>query len=197
MKKIVLFIVLAVLFSCKQSTEKYEEVSDSERSVEQQLSEEDFKTMGIEYITATQQLLGGNLVNAIQEGGLIHALEFCNIEAIPLTANFEKEYNAVIKRVSNRNRNPENAASTSEKVLIERFTEFFSKGEKPDPVIITEGTAKRLYFPILTNAMCLQCHGKPETINPEVLQKIKQLYPDDLATGYDVDEVRGLWRIDF
>jgi hypothetical protein len=197
MKKIVLLIVLVALFSCNQSTKKYEEVSDSEKNKEQLHSEEDFKTMGMEYITATQQLLGGNLVNAIQEGGLIHALEFCNVEAIPLTANFEKEYNAVIKRVSDRNRNPENAASDSEKALIERFTEFLSKGEKPEPIIITEGTPKRLYFPILTNAMCLQCHGKSETINPEVLQKIKQLYPDDLATGYDIDEVRGLWRIDF
>jgi len=189
MKKIISLIVLVVFFSCKQATEKYEEITNSEK--------EDFEAIGMEYIAATQQLLGGNLVNAIQEGGLIHALEFCNIEAIQLTSKFEKEYNVDIKRVSDRNRNPDNAASASEKTLIENFGKLLAKGEKPEPVVMTEGTVKRLYFPILTNAMCLQCHGKPETINPEVLQKIKQLYPDDLALGYDVNEVRGLWRIDF
>lgn len=187
MKKIISLIVLVVFFGCKPSAEKYEEITNSEK--------EDFDVVGMEYITATQQLLGGNLVIAIQEGGLIHALEFCNIEAIPLTAKFEKEYNAGIKRVSDRNRNPNNAASSSETALIENFGERLAKGEKPEPVVITEGTVKRLYFPIVTNAMCLQCHGKPETINPEVLQKIKQLYPNDLALGYDVNEVRGLWRI--
>ncbi|HZH69377.1 MAG TPA: DUF3365 domain-containing protein [Flavobacteriaceae bacterium] len=195
MKMIISLTVVLMFFSCKQSAEKYEEITNSEKYSEQLPLQDAFETKGMEYIAATQQLLGGNLITAIQEGGPIHALEFCNIEAIPLTSKFEKEYNAGIKRVSDRNRNPENIASASEKKWIESFGERLAKGEKPEPVVVTEGTVKRLYFPIVTNALCLQCHGKPEKIDPEVLQKIKQLYPNDLAVGYDVDEVRGLWRI--
>lgn len=42
--------------------------------------------------------------------------------------------------------------------------------------------------------MCLQCHGK--LMNPEVLKKIKELYPKDKAVGYSENEVRGIWSID-
>jgi len=43
----------------------------------------------------------------------------------------------------------------------------------------------------------LQCHGKIESIDPKVLDKIKWLYPGDLATGYNENEVRGVWSILF
>jgi len=54
------------------------------------------------------------------------------------------------------------------------------------------------YKPILTAlSACLQCHGPEEEINPETLQKIKTLYPNDKATGYSINELRGLWKIGF
>ena len=44
--------------------------------------------------------------------------------------------------------------------------------------------------------MCLQCHGeKGKNIQPKTLEKIAQLYPNDLATGYKENEVRGLISI--
>jgi Protein of unknown function (DUF3365) len=53
------------------------------------------------------------------------------------------------------------------------------------------------YYPILTNAMCLQCHGKPNVdISITTLDKIHALYPDDRATGYVVNELRGLWVVE-
>lgn len=46
--------------------------------------------------------------------------------------------------------------------------------------------------------MCLQCHGKPaEQINPATLKKLSELYPADKAVGYDIDQVRGIWSIQF
>lgn len=46
--------------------------------------------------------------------------------------------------------------------------------------------------------MCLQCHGNPNAeIKPETYTALKALYPNDKATGYDVDQVRGIWSISF
>jgi hypothetical protein len=45
--------------------------------------------------------------------------------------------------------------------------------------------------------MCLQCHDNPETdIVPEVSTKINELYPEDKATGYASNELRGIWVIE-
>jgi nitrate reductase cytochrome c-type subunit len=54
------------------------------------------------------------------------------------------------------------------------------------------------YYPITTNAKCLQCHGvKERDIQPPVLTVLSTLYPEDKATGYEVDEVRGMWKVQF
>jgi len=65
------------------------------------------------------------------------------------------------------------------------------------PVVLEKGNKIQFYYPIETNTMCLQCHGKPEQINPEVRAKTLQLYPKDLAIGYSENEVRGIWSITF
>ncbi len=44
---------------------------------------------------------------------------------------------------------------------------------------------------------CLVCHGTPGTqIANETLAIIKERYPNDLATGYKSDELRGIWVIE-
>lgn len=153
--------------------------------------------MGLEYALSTKQLLGQNLMGAIQKEGTLHALEFCNIEAIPLTNQMEEQHGAVIKRVSDKYRNPNNAANEEERYYIAHFQKEIAAGKDPKPVAMTEGALTRFYYPIVTNSMCLQCHGNPNRLDPKVLDKINWLYPDDLATGYEENEVRGIWSIVF
>jgi len=43
--------------------------------------------------------------------------------------------------------------------------------------------------------LCTQCHGSEQSIKPEVLASINNLYPEDKATGYSENEVRGMWKI--
>ncbi len=53
------------------------------------------------------------------------------------------------------------------------------------------------YYPIVTNQMCLQCHGAKETdINTPTFKKINALYPLDKAISYKVNQVRGLWVVE-
>ncbi|WP_339610808.1 DUF3365 domain-containing protein [uncultured Planktosalinus sp.] len=152
---------------------------------------------GLGYALETNQLLGQNLMGILQKEGTLHALEFCNIEAIPLTNQMEEKHRAVIKRVSDKNRNPNNAANEEEKYYIDYFQKEIAAGNDPKPVVLPAGEQTRFYYPIVTNSMCLQCHGHPDKIDLKVLHKINELYPNDLAIGYGENEVRGIWSIVF
>jgi hypothetical protein len=45
--------------------------------------------------------------------------------------------------------------------------------------------------------MCLQCHGKPGTdLSETTIAKLSQLYPNDKATGYGINELRGIWIVE-
>lgn len=144
------------------------------------------------YAAEAQQLLGSQLKKKIAEGGPENALEFCNINAIPLTDSISKKYQVNIKRVSDRPRNPENAANASELAVITTYRAMLAAGEMPQG-LLKDG---HYYSPIVTNAMCLQCHGTPgKELSSAVDQKIKSLYPEDKATGYGVDELRGIFSI--
>jgi hypothetical protein len=39
--------------------------------------------------------------------------------------------------------------------------------------------------------MCLSCHGDLNTISPEVKEVLKKEYPQDRATGYKINDLRG------
>lgn len=165
--------------------------NDTDKNTLQQKAE-----IGLEYALETKQLLGQNLMGAIQKEGTLQALEFCATEAIPLTQQMEEKHRVSIKRVSDKNRNPNNAANSEERYYISYFQEQLDTGEDPQPITLPQGDKTRFYYPIVTNSMCLQCHGKPEKIDPKVLKKIKMFYPDDLATGYEENDVRGIWSIE-
>ncbi len=160
-------------------------------------AEKSLKDIGLEYALETKKVLGKNLMEAIQSKGALYAMEFCNIQAIPLTDSMSRQYNADIRRVSGRNRNPSNKANAEELDYIARFQKQVAAGEEPMPVLLERNGIAQFYYPIITNTMCLQCHGKPTDIQPEVRQKIATLYPGDLATGYSENEVRGIWSIRF
>ncbi len=160
--------------------------------------EKDYKDKGLSYANNTKKVLGKNLMGTIQKKGTVAALLFCNEQAYPLTDSLSNNYNAEIKRVSDKPRNPNNKASTSELEHINYFKNAIASGEKYDPIVV-EGKEKiNFYYPIVTNSMCLQCHGKIEAnIQPEVVNILKSKYPNDKATGYTTNEVRGIWSIVF
>ena len=160
-------------------------------------AEKSLQDIGLEYALETKKVLGKNLMEAIQSKGALYAMEFCNIQAIPLTDSMSRQYNADIRRVSDRNRNPGNKANAEELDYIARFQRQVAAGGEPMPVLLERNGIAQFYYPIITNTMCLQCHGKPTDILPEVQQKIATLYPGDLATGYSENEVRGIWSIRF
>ena len=192
MKSYLLIFTAILFFSCNDKKETTQEIEKI--TVEDQNK---YSEIGLQYAKTTQGLLGKNLMQKIQEEGTVGAMAFCNVEAMPLTKSMATKYNADIKRVSDKNRNPANKANEEELKYIADFKKDAAGNKESTPVLISKGDKVHFYYPIVTNTMCLQCHGKPEAIKPEVSMKIKSLYPDDLATGYSENEVRGMWSIVF
>jgi rhodanese-related sulfurtransferase/mono/diheme cytochrome c family protein len=146
---------------------------------------------------ATKGVLGKNLLGAIQQKGTVHAIEFCNTRAIPLTDSMSTVQNANIKRVSDKPRNPNNIANEQELAYIEMLKANQANQKELAPLLREENGKTIAYYPIMSNDMCLQCHGKPEeNIKPETLSKINDLYPEDKAKDYKANQVRGIWVIE-
>jgi nitrate reductase cytochrome c-type subunit len=158
----------------------------------------DYGDIGLGYALATKAALGKNLMKAIQEKGTDGAVAFCNLRAIELTDSISVMNNAQIKRVSDKPRNPFNKANKEELGYITTFKEQLAAGMEVDPVVVPGNEEVTVYYPITTNAMCLQCHGKPnEQVKPTTMATLRKLYPEDKAVGYNVNEVRGIWSVVF
>jgi cytochrome c2 len=162
------------------------------------INSQSFSERGLSYALSTKAELGKNLMRKIQNEGTLAALKFCNIKAFPLTDSMSVVHNATIKRVSDKPRNPKNLANSKEIAYINIFKDDAKLNKESDPIVVESGENVKFYYPIKTNSMCLQCHGKPTSdIKPITLAEIKKLYPNDLAIGYNENQVRGIWSITF
>jgi len=161
-------------------------------------SKPNFEELGNKYAQETKSVLGKNLMAKIQQSGTEGAVRFCYDKAHILTDSMGKIYNVQIDRVSDKPRNSTNQASKAELIHIENFKTVVASGAAIAPIVKKGDRKVNYYYPITTNTMCLQCHGKPTIdIQPETLSALSELYPKDNATGYGVNEVRGIWRIRF
>lgn len=168
------------------------------RANDNQQQVKSYEDLGLEYAMSTKAILGKNLMGQIQKNGTEAAMDFCHVKAIPLTDSMAKVHNANIKRVTDKPRNKDNQANKEELEYIAHFKSVVASNEEPDAIVIENENDVRFYYPITTNAMCLQCHGKPtESITPKTLLTLKERYPNDKAIGYSLNEVRGIWSIKF
>ncbi len=155
-------------------------------------------SIGMAHAMAAKTALGKNLAKTIGKEGTIGAIEFCNEKALEITDSISVMNNVVIRRLSDKPRNPKNVATEEELGYITYFKKLVAAGKEPKPIVISEKGVVDFYYPIITNTMCLQCHGKPqEQILPKTLATLRSLYPLDKAIGYSENEVRGVWSINF
>ena len=163
------------------------------QDVEQQLSDSK---------NATQQLasqLKQKLVSSLQEGGPVEAIGVCNTEAIIIASALSEKYKGKVGRTSLKIRNHDNQPDDWEKSVLLNFENKKQAGEDVSQLeiyqIIEDESGKwfRYMKAIPTGDVCLMCHG--EHIAPDVHEKIKSLYPNDLATGYEKGELRGAFTI--
>ena len=137
------------------------------------------------------------LVKEMQTNGIVAAVSVCSDTAQVLTNNYGVNKGIYIKRVSFKNRNPNNQPDEFESKALQYFEELKSSGKLTETTeyfeMIEENGVFNVRFmkPIILQAPCLGCHGAVENIGPDVKAVLNNKYPDDKATGYQIDDLRG------
>lgn len=181
MKKSIVVLLLLIFFSCQTALDKE--------------TYHKFQQKGNDVSNLAQSTLLANVVKAIQQGGPEYAVEFCNLEVSGITDSLNQINGVFISRVSAKNRNPLNGLQSP---VDQKLWNIFENSPQMDTVI--QSNNKVFYYKRINIAMpaCLKCHGNPDSdLNEGTREILQTLYPHDLATGYQLNDFRGLWKIEF
>lgn len=198
-------LCLLLLTACDQKPENdttsktVEKVTETVKTVTSKPAISAEKKGAVDEAKKITKAFGGALKStlkaAIKEGGPINALSICNTEATPIAEKAAKDHNALVSRVSLKNRNPANVPNEWQKKVLEDFDARASKGEDIKKMafakVVEDSGKKQLRFmkALPAGDLCLTCHGS--NIEAKVQAKLTELYPDDKATGYTKGQVRG------
>jgi hypothetical protein len=120
------------------------------------------------------------------------AIEVCQLRA-PRIAAESSSSSTRVGRTSHKLRNPANAPAAWMKPLL---AGYLADPDLRDPrVVPLEGGGTGYVEPIFVQSMCLACHG--EELAEPVRAQLVELYPEDQATGFRVDDLRGLFWVEF
>lgn len=211
MQKATIYFIAAMFFaSCGGNSKKPEDQDTTisgegttyEEFVEQQEQavKEKYLQKGREIASLTQAELLKAVQGAMASGGPVYAVDYCNIEALNLKDSLSTLNNCMIKRLSTRYRNPADKPVTETEIeQLKSFEILHSEGEALTPSVHIVGDEVEYYQPIMIGSgTCLLCHGDPATqIAKETMSIINEHYPNDLATGYALNDFRGVWKITF
>ncbi len=132
-----------------------------------------------------------NLKQALLAGlekGPINAISVCQVEAPELAAAASTSV-ARVGRTSRKLRNPDNAPKPWMQPLLDRYEA--DPGDRKPAVVAIDDQTVGYVEPIYLQPLCVTCHGS--TLSPELEAKLKELYPQDQATGYDAGDLRGVF----
>ncbi|WP_077340816.1 Tll0287-like domain-containing protein [Pseudocolwellia agarivorans] len=139
------------------------------------------------------------LKTAMQTEGPLKALEVCNLQAKPIADKNSSVSPWNIGRTSLRVRNENNIADEWETSVLQQFEKRKKAGEDLKNMeyseIIKSGdkSVYRYMKPIPTAGLCLTCHGTK--LSNDVHDKVKALYPEDKAIGFNVGDIRGAFTL--
>jgi hypothetical protein len=189
-------IIFSIVISCTNEEKKVDkDGAYNQTKIEE--STDTYKLKGDSIVKQTFDTLRSTLLAAIKEKGFDGAVAFCNTSALSLTNSYANK-NVTIKRTSDKVRNPANHPDSMEQRILEKFLTMSDSTAKTATVVERDASGSIHYYKsIIMQAMCLNCHGNKEQIQPGTLKMIKSKYPDDAAIGYKEGNVRGLWHVVF
>jgi hypothetical protein len=141
--------------------------------------------------------LSSELAKAIETGGPVAAIPICSEKAQPLVAEVASRRQLGLRRLSDRPRNPQQQASGKDLATIESFRSAIQNGTAPEPALekMPDGSTLVRLPIVVSQPLCLQCHGTDADIAAETRDAIRKLYPQDQATGYQLNDLRGIWQV--
>ncbi|SFJ75909.1 Tll0287-like domain-containing protein [Methylophaga sulfidovorans] len=139
------------------------------------------------------------LMSALQDGGPIEAISVCKLVAPTIADEVSKKYSLDIHRTSLRVRNLDNEADSWETGVLQKFETRLKTGEAIQSLNFVEKVDSELGYDwrymkaIPTDKVCLSCHGSKIAL--PVQKMIDQNYPNDMATGYKMGDIRGAFSV--
>jgi uncharacterized cupredoxin-like copper-binding protein len=198
-------ILLVIWSGCNKTISKEDQLAINEeiqsrkirRITDAQLYEAALN-LGNQISETSQKTLGAELMEQVSQNGPESALKYCNLKAYPIVDSLSQQFKAKIRRASLNARNPEDEPSDLERQLLEAYEYNLENALEVSPGVQKLDDGSFLYTkPILAgNGMCLKCHGKiGEEVSEDVAAAIAQKYPNDNATGHEINDLRGMWSI--
>lgn len=151
-------------------------------------------------VKAFSDELRGELMAAMKAGGPVSAIAVCNEKAPGIAEAQEAATGWSVARSSHKLRNPDNAPDEYTAAAIADFVTREAAGETAKAFsqaeIVEENGQQVFRFvkAIPTGQPCLNCHGG-DGVKPEVVAKLAELYPEDAARGFSVDQMRGVFTL--
>jgi len=141
-----------------------------------------------------KKTLGGLLKQKLQTDGPAGALVFCSDSAMPLTKRIAEENEAVVRRVSFKNRNSLNLPDELDSKALNEYAKYKNEAEAPKYLVLKDEKTggSRYYEPMYVVGMCLVCHGDTAKMSEAVKSELAKKYPNDKAVGYNAGDFRGL-----
>lgn len=150
-------------------------------------------------IQELRQVMMQHLQTSMQESGPAGATAVCRHLAPEIAAEISAETGWQIRRPALKARNPANHPTALERgVLLGYLTRSLAgqSFEEMETVRLVEQDGKTYVHymrAIPTLDACLVCHGS--NLPPEVAVKIKEVYPEDEATGFAAGDLRGAFSL--
>lgn len=182
------------------STASYSEVRSSELAIHKDnVSQEvvvnkQLENEAKEKVKVFATTLKQTLVSAIQTGGFENGVNICKDQA-PQIAETLSTDGWQISRTSLKVRNTDNQASGWEIKNLKHFDSLFKQGVSATTLeasIQTQDTFRYMKA-IPTDQICLACHGT--SVDKTLQQIITAQYPEDAATGFTLDDIRGAFSL--
>ena len=191
MKRAGIFGVIAgiVFFGCGQP--QYTNVEMSPKRIKL------IKGFGEDASKMLLKELKKELKKALKTKGPVGAIDVCSKKALEITEEVAEEIGDIkIKRTSFKYRNPKNKPDRYEAEALRFFEKTLKETGKLPPYYIQKVDGEyRYYKPLKIQSVCLTCHGDPKSMDPKVVKKLKELYPNDKAIGYKLGDFRGVIRV--
>ena len=148
-------------------------------------------------IEAFSGQLKESLVAAMSSAGPVAAIEVCRDRAPAIAAEVSAEHGLTIGRVTDRARNPDNAANAWQAEVLAEWAAQQAAGADLTQVeyfAASPAGGFRYMKPIVVQPACLACHGV--TVSPDVRETLASSYPDDAAKGYAAGDLRGAFVVE-
>ena len=157
---------------------------------------------GEQSISRVANVLVFEVERGISADGLAKTLETVHLKSLvlPKPAPGQPRVTA-IKRTSLGLRNPANQPDAADLAALEKIGTAIKEGEEV-PVLLMQRLEPaaapvewRVYRPITTMPVCINCHGPRNELRPEVRAFLEKNYPLDNAADYTAYKWRGVIRI--